>query len=101
EKQDPNENSPVDKLQPYIDDALDLIEFSNGSATSEWGKIRADMGHPAPFNLKLIAIGNEQWGPLYPERLELFVKAIRAKYPEIMIIGSSGPQSEGEDFDYL
>lgn len=43
----------------------------------------------------------EQWGPLYPERLELFVKAIRAKYPEIKIIGSSGPQSEGEDFDYL
>ena len=91
----------MDKLQPYIDDALDLIEFANGSATSEWGKIRADMGHPAPFNLKLIAIGNEQWGPLYPERLELFVKAIRAKYPEIKIIGSSGPQSEGEDFDYL
>ena len=101
ENQDPNENCPVDKLQPYIDDALDLIEFANGSATSEWGKIRADMGHPAPFNLKLIAIGNEQWGPLYPERLELFVKAIRAKYPEIKIIGSSGPQSEGEDFDYL
>ncbi len=101
ENQDPNENCQVDKLQPYIDDALDLIEFANGSATSEWGKIRADMGHPAPFNLKLIAIGNEQWGPLYPERLELFVKAIRAKYPEIKIIGSSGPQSEGEDFDYL
>ena len=67
ENQDPNENCPVDKLQPYIDDALDLIEFANGSATSEWGKIRADMGHPAPFNLKLIAIGNEQWGPLYPD----------------------------------
>ena len=101
ENQDPNENCPVDKLQPYIDDALDLIEFANGSATSEWGKIRADMGHPAPFNLKLIAIGNDHWVPLYPERLELFVKAIRAKYPEIKIIGSSGPQSEGEDFDYL
>ena len=59
------------------------------------------MGHPAPFNLKLIAIGNEQWGPLYPERLEPFIKAIRARYPEIKIIGSSGPQSEGEDFDFL
>ena len=76
ENQDPNENCPVDKLQPYIDDALDLIEFANGPVTSKWGKIRADMGHPAPFNLKLIAIGNEQWGPLYPERLEPFIKAI-------------------------
>lgn len=101
ENQDPNENCPVDELQPYIDDALDLIEFANGPVTGKWGKIRADMGHPAPFNLKLIAIGNEQWGPLYPERLDLFVKAIRAKYPEIKIIGSSGPQSEGADFDYL
>ena len=101
ENQDPNENCPVDKLQPYKDDALDLIEFANGPVTSKWGKIRADMGHPAPFNLKLIAIGNEQWGPLYPERLEPFIKAIRARYPEIKIIGSSGPQSEGEDFNFL
>lgn len=101
ENQDPNENCPVDKLQPYIDDVLDLIEFANGPVTSKWGKIRADMGHPAPFNLKLIAIGNEQWGPLYPERLEPFIKAIRARYPEIKIIGSSGPQSEGEDFNFL
>lgn len=101
ENNDPNENCPVDQLQPYIDDALDLIEFANGPVTGKWGKIRAEMGHPAPFNLKLIAIGNEQWGPLYPERLEPFVKAIRARYPEIQIIGSSGPQSEGADFDYL
>lgn len=96
-----DQHIPVAQLQPYIDDALDLIEFANGPVTSEWGKLRADMGHPAPFNLKFIAIGNEQWGPLYPERLEPFVKAIRAHYPEIKIIGSSGPNSEGEDFDYL
>lgn len=101
ENNDPNENCAVDKLQPYIDDALDLIEFANGPATSKWGKVRSDMGHPAPFNLKLLAVGNEQWGELYTERLEPFVKAIRAKYPEIKIIGSSGPQSEGKDFDYL
>ena len=101
ENDDPNENCPVDKLQPYIDDALDLIEFANGPVSSKWGKIRAEMGHPAPFNLKMIAIGNEQWGPLYPERLEPFVAAIRAKYPEIQIVGSSGPQAEGEDFEYL
>ena len=87
--------------QRRVNDALDLIEFANGPTTGKWGKIRSDMGHPAPFNLKFIAVGNEQWGALYPERLELFVKAIRARYPEIKIIGSSGPQSEGEDFDYL
>ncbi len=101
ENDDPNENCPVDKLQPYIDDALDLIEFANGPATSEWGKIRAGMGHPAPFNMKYLAIGNEQWGDLYVERLEPFVKAIRAKYPDIQIIGGSGPGSEGESFDHL
>jgi alpha-L-arabinofuranosidase len=59
------------------------------------------MGHPAPFNLKFIGIGNEQWGKEYPERLEPFVKAIRAKYPDIKIIGSSGPSADGEQFDYL
>lgn len=92
---------PVDSLQPYIDDALDLIEFANGPVTSEWGKLRADMGHPEPFNLKFIGIGNEQWGPEYPERLEPFMKAIRAKYPDIQIVGSSGPSASGDKFDYL
>ena len=92
---------PVDDLQPYIQDALDLIEFANGPVTSEWGALRADMGHPDPFGLKFIGIGNEQWGPEYPARLERFIKAIREKYPEIKIVGSSGPYSEGKDFDYL
>ena len=92
---------PVDQLQPYIDDALDLIEFANGPATSRWGKLRVEMGHPAPFGLKYIAIGNEQWGELYPERLAPFVQAIRARYPEIQIVGSAGPNAEGEQFEYL
>lgn len=92
---------PVNELQPYIDDALDLIEFANGDVTTEWGKLRADMGHPEPFNLKFIGIGNEQWDPTYPEHLEPFVKAIRKAHPEIKIVGSSGPNSEGEQFDYL
>jgi len=91
----------VGELQDYIQDALDLIEFANGDASTKWGKVRADMGHPAPFNLKFIGVGNEQWGPEYPERLEPFMKAIRAKYPTIRIIGSSGPGSEGKDFDFL
>ena len=93
---------PVDQLQPYIDDVLDLIEFANGDpAKNTWAKLRADMGHPAPFNLKFVAIGNEQWGEIYPENLEPFVKQVRAKYPNIKIIGTSGPNSEGGDFEYL
>lgn len=97
---DPNAHVALSDLQPYIDDALDLIEFANGSVYTKWGKVRAEMGHPKPFDLKEIGIGNEQWGPLYPERLEKFVKAIRAKYPDIKICGSSGPSSSGKDFDY-
>lgn len=92
---------PLTELEPYVQDALDLIEFANGPVTSTWGKLRADMGHPAPFNLKMIAIGNEQWGEIYPERLEVFIKAIRAKYPKMLIVGSSGPSAYGDKFDYL
>ena len=101
--QNPNADAhvPVGQLQDYIQDALDLIEFANGDATTAWGKLRADMGHPAPFNLKFIGIGNEQWGSEYPEHLEPFVKAIREAYPDIKIVGSSGPDSEGKQFDYL
>ena len=101
--QNPNMDAhvPLCDLDSYIQDALDLIEFANGAVDTPWGKVRADMGHPAPFNLKLIGIGNEQWGKEYPEHLEPFVKAIRKKYPDIKIVGSSGPDSEGEQFDYL
>lgn len=88
-------------LDSYIQDALDLIEFANGDVNTIWGKVRADMGHPAPFNLQFIGIGNEQWGKEYPERLEPFIKAIRKAHPEIKIVGSSGPNSEGKEFDYL
>lgn len=88
------------ELDPYIQDALDLIEFANGDVTTKYGRIRSEMGHPEPFHMKLIAIGNEQWGSLYPERLEPFMKAIKAKYPEIKIIGSAGPSPDGKDFEY-
>lgn len=91
----------VDQLDGFIQDALDLIEFANGPVTSAWGKIRAEMGHPQSFNLKFIGIGNEQWGEEYVVRLAPFVKAIREKYPEVKIIGSSGPSSSGKEFDYL
>lgn len=92
---------PLSELDSYVQDALDLIEFANGPVTSKWGKVRADMGHPAPFNMKYIGVGNEQWGDEYVQRLAPFVKAIRAKYPEIKIVGSSGPSADGKDFYYL
>lgn len=89
----------AEDLKPFIDDCIDLVEFANGSVDSKWGSIRAEMGHPEPFNMKYLAIGNEQWGEFYFERLKFFVEAMRKAYPEIVIIGSSGPDSEGENFD--
>lgn len=101
ENPDPSAHQHVDNLGEYIQDAIDLVEFANGDTTTTWGALRAQMGHPAPFGLKYIAIGNEQWGPEYVERLEPFVKAMRKACPEIKIIGSSGPYSDGEFFDHL
>lgn len=91
----------LDKLEPYIQDCLDLIEFANGPADSTWGKIRAQMGHEKPFNMKYLGVGNEQWGKLYTDRLPLFLEKIRAKYPDIKVVGSSGPNPDGADFNYL
>ena len=92
---------PLNQLDPYIQDALDLIEFANGSSNTRWGSIRAKMGHPQSFRLKMIGIGNENWGPQYLERLQLFQKEIKFKYPEIKIIASSGTDPNGERFDFL
>lgn len=92
---------PMQAIDPYIQDALDLIEFANGDVNSKWGKARAEMGHPAPFNLKMIGIGNENWGPQYIERLKVFQTAIKAKYPNMKLICSSGTDPNGERFDYL
>ena len=92
-------HASMDQLQPFIDDCLDLIEFANGPADSEWGKKRAEMGHPEPFNMKFIGVGNEQWDTPYYDRLKPFVEAIRAKYPNIKIVGTSGPDSEGQMFE--
>lgn len=92
---------PLEGLDPYIQDALDLIEFANGPTTSTWGRKRAELGHPAPFNMKMLGVGNEQWGPQYVERYEIFAKAIKAKYPDIKLISSAGPSPQGERFDFL
>ena len=104
-----NENEvhvPLDQLPPYIDDCIDLIDFANGDpATNQWAKLRADMGHPEPFNLKYLGVGNEQWdyddNPAFTKRLKIFVDAIRKVHPEIKLIGTTGPNSEGKEFDML
>ncbi len=92
---------PIDQLDPYVQDALDLIEFANGDVTTQWGKVRAGMGHPASFNLKMMGVGNENWGPQYVERLKIFSKAIKARYPDFKLVNSSGTDPNGERFDYL
>ncbi|MBC7847645.1 MAG: alpha-L-arabinofuranosidase [Flavobacterium sp.] len=94
------ELAPIEELDPYVQDALDLIEFANGSEATPWGKLRSDMGHPKPFNLKYIGVGNEQWGADYIERYKVFEKAIKAKYPKIIIVSGSGPSPDGEYFEY-
>lgn len=90
---------PVNELESWINDVLDLIEFANGDSKSKWGKIRADMGHEEPFHLEYIGIGNEQWGQVYFERYEAFYMAISEKHPEIKLITSAGWTAEGKDFD--
>ncbi len=87
-------------LKEYIDDCLDLIEFANGSTSTKWGKLRADMGHPEPFNMKFLGIGNEQWEDLYFERVKIVSDAVRKAHPEIKIVGTSGPDAEGKAFDH-
>ena len=74
---------PLDELGPFIQDALDLIEFANGPVTSPWGARRAAMGHPEPFGMKLLGVGNEQWGFEYFERYEAFAKVLKERHPEI------------------
>ncbi|HYG21746.1 MAG TPA: alpha-L-arabinofuranosidase C-terminal domain-containing protein [Verrucomicrobiae bacterium] len=91
---------PMDELGPWIQDALDLIEFANGPASSPWGARRAAMGHAKPFHMKHLAVGNEQWQQVYFDRYQLFHKAIRDKYPEIQIISSSGPAASDQHWHF-
>ncbi len=96
-----SQHAPCSKegLQEFIDDCIDLIDFANGDpATNEWAKLRADMGHPAPFNLKFLGIGNEQWEAPYFDRLAIIAPEVRKAHPEIKIIGTSGPNAEDDHF---
>lgn len=90
----------MEHLDRWIQDILDLIEFANGPADSGWGQKRAEMGHPEPFGLEYIGVGNEQWGEAYFERYEAFQRVLSEKHPEIRLITCAGWTSEGEDFDY-
>ena len=92
---------PLDQLDPYIQDALDLIEFANGPATSHWGAKRVAMGHPEPFNMKMLGVGNEQWGPQYIERYASFAKVLKARHPEIMLVSAAGPSPADDRFHFL
>lgn len=79
---------PLDQMAPWVQDALDAIEYANGPVDSRWGRLRAEAGHPEPFNLKMIQIGNENGGPAYSERYALFYQAIKAKYPQVRVIAN-------------
>jgi alpha-L-arabinofuranosidase len=82
------ENTPMDMMDQWVQDALDAIEYANGPTNSVWGGLRARNGHPAPFHLKYMEIGNENGGGAYRERWPLFVKAIKANHPEIKLIAN-------------
>jgi len=94
------ELAPLDTVDQYVQDALDLVEFANGSPDTRWGGMRAAMGHPSPFNLRMIGVGNEQWGPQYFERYRRFADALKSKYPDIQIVAAAGPAPSGKDFEY-
>jgi alpha-N-arabinofuranosidase len=96
-----SETAAMSEINEYVQDALDLIEFANGPVTSPWGKLRAQMGHPAPFHLTMIGVGNEQWGPRYIERYKVFAAALKAKHPDVKLVVSAGPFPAGEPFETL
>jgi alpha-N-arabinofuranosidase len=91
---------PLESMDSYIQEVLDLIEYANGPATSKWGAVRAAAGHPAPFNLKYLGVGNEDHITfLFKKRFELIYDAIKARHPEITVIGTVGPFHSGDDFE--
>jgi alpha-L-arabinofuranosidase len=92
---------PVAELEPFIQDALDLVEFASGPATSTWGSKRAALGHPAPFQLKMMGVGNEQWGPQYVERYARFAGALKKAHPNLMLVASAGPSPADDRFNFL
>ncbi len=95
----PLECIPMESMDLVIEDALDLIEFANGAESTPWGRVRTEMGHPEPFNMKYLGVGNENWDNVFLERYEVIARAIKAKHPEITVISSAGAGPDGKMFD--
>ena len=94
------EGLPLAQMPDYIQEVLDLIEWANGPADSEWGSKRAAAGHPEPFNLEYLGVGNEDHiTPVFEERFRLIYDAVKKAHPEITVIGTVGPNSEGSDYE--
>jgi Alpha-L-arabinofuranosidase len=94
------EGLPLDEMEAYIQDIFDLIEWANGPATSKWGAKRAAAGHPEPFGLKYLGVGNEDAiTPVFRERFKMIHDAVKAKHPEIVVIGTTGPFASGQDYE--
>lgn len=91
--------APLEEMQEWIDEALDLIEFANGDIHTKWGAIRAEMGHDKPFELEYLGIGNEEQGEEFFKRYAIIHRAVKEKYPEIKLINTSGPFCEGGDYE--
>ncbi len=90
---------PMNEMDEYVQDVLDLIEYANGGVHTTWGKIRAEAGHPEPFNLKYIGVGNEdQISDAFEERFTMIYKAVKKAHPEITVVGTAGPFCEGTDY---
>lgn len=91
---------PLSEMKAYIQDVLDLVEYANGPANSKWGRLRAAAGHPKPFNLEYLAIGNEEAiTPVFESRFKMIHDAVKAKYPKLKLVGTVGPFASGQDFD--
>lgn len=92
---------PMEQMDDYVQEVLDLIEWANGDAkTTVWGRRRAEQGHPKPFGLKYIGIGNEDLiSQTFAERYLMIIRAVKAKYPDIIVCGTVGPWSEGSDYE--
>ena len=96
---DPCDIVPLEAMGYFVTNFCELVEFANGDVSTKWGAIRAKMGHPKPFGLKYVGIGNENWGKDFLDRYEVIAKELRRRYPEIRLVSTAGANPEGPDFD--
>lgn len=99
-RDDGQKGLPMEEMEDYLQEVLDLIEFANGDPTTPWGKVRAEAGHPEPFGLKFLGIGNEELiSDTFEERFRTLYEGVRKQHPEITVIGTVGPFSSGTDYE--